>query len=90
LATGEARSIREFCELAFARVDLDWEKFVRIDERYARPSEVDALVGDAGKAKSSLGWEAKVRIGELVHIMVDADVKLLDDELAGRLVRTDR
>jgi GDPmannose 4,6-dehydratase len=90
LATGDARTVREFCELAFGRVDLDWEKYVRIDERYARPSEVDALVGDAGKAKKLLDWDAKVRITDLVNIMVDADVKLLDDELAGRLVRVDR
>jgi GDPmannose 4,6-dehydratase len=90
LATGEARSVREFAELAFARVDLDWDKYVHVDERYARPSEVDALVGDAAKAKALLGWEPAVRIAELVAIMVDADVQLLEDELAGRLVRVDR
>ncbi|MDQ1708654.1 MAG: GDPmannose 4,6-dehydratase [Frankiaceae bacterium] len=90
LATGEARTVREFCQLAFARVDLDWEKYVRSDERYARPSEVDALVGDAAKAERLLGWTPKVRIDELVRIMVDADVKQLDDELSGRLVRIDR
>ncbi|MEP7054534.1 MAG: GDP-mannose 4,6-dehydratase [Actinomycetota bacterium] len=89
LATGEARSVRDFCSLAFSRVDLDWEQFVRIDERYARPSEVDALIGDASKAQRLLGWQAQVRSDELAGIMVDADVKLLDDERAGRLVRVD-
>ncbi len=90
LATGEAHTVREFCRVAFARVDLDWEKYVKLDERYTRPSEVDALVGDASKAKTMLGWEPGVRFEELVQIMVDADVKLLQDELSGKLVRIDR
>ncbi|MEO6712181.1 MAG: GDP-mannose 4,6-dehydratase [Mycobacteriales bacterium] len=90
LATGEARSVGEFAQMAFTRVGLDFEKYVRIDPRYARPSEVDALVGDATKAHTLLDWVPQVRVEELVQIMVDADVKLLDDELAGRLVRVDR
>ncbi len=87
IATGETHTVREFLETAFARVELDWKEFVRIDARYMRPAEVDALIGDAAKAKTELGWEPKVTFHELVRIMVDADVKALDDQLAGRAVR---
>jgi GDPmannose 4,6-dehydratase len=90
IATGESHTVREFCELAFARVGLDHEAYVEVDPRYYRPAEVDFLEGDASKARRLLGWEPKVRFEQLVEIMVDADVKLLEDELAGRLVRTDR
>jgi GDPmannose 4,6-dehydratase len=90
IATGEAHTVREFCELAFAQADLDWEGFIEIDPRYYRPAEVDHLLGDPSKAKRVLGWEAKTSFPELVQIMVDADVQLLDDELSGRLVRQDR
>lgn len=90
IATGEAHTVREFCEIAFDRVGLEWERYVEIDERYYRPTEVDYLLGDASKAKDVLGWEPRTRFRELVEIMVDADVQLLDDELAGRLVRLDR
>ncbi len=90
IATGEARTVREFAERAFAHVGLDWERHVEIDPRYYRPAEVDYLLGDASKAKRLLGWEPRVRFEELVRLMVDADVQLLDDELSGRLVRQDR
>jgi len=90
IATGEAHSVREFCELAFDYADLDWERHVEIDPRYFRPSEVSWLQGDASKAKQAIGWEAKTRFADLVRLMVDADVQLLDDELSGRLVRQDR
>jgi GDPmannose 4,6-dehydratase len=90
IATGEAHSVREFCEVAFARADLDWEKHVEVDPNYYRPAEVDYLLGDATKAKELLGWEAKVKFDELARIMVDADIQLLDDEMSGRLVRQDR
>jgi GDPmannose 4,6-dehydratase len=90
IATGEARTVSEFAERAFAHVGLDWERYVEIDPRYYRPAEVDFLLGDASKAKRLLGWEPRVRFDELVRIMVDADVQLLDDELSGRLVRQDR
>jgi GDPmannose 4,6-dehydratase len=90
IATGEAHTVREFCEHAFSRVDLDWEKYVRVDENYFRPAEVDYLLGDPSKAKETIGWEPKVRFEDLVRLMVDADVQLLEDELAGRLVRQDR
>jgi GDPmannose 4,6-dehydratase len=74
LATGEAHTVREFCELAFDHVGLDWEKYVRIDERYMRPSEVDHLLGDASKAQAGLGWKPVLSFSELVRRMVDADV----------------
>jgi GDPmannose 4,6-dehydratase len=73
LATGETHSVREFLEEAFGYVDLDWRDYVRFDERYVRPAEVDLLIGDASKAKEKLGWEPTVRFRELVRMMVDAD-----------------
>jgi hypothetical protein len=90
IATGEAHTVREFAELAFARVGLDWEQFVEVDPRYFRPSEVDYLMGDASKARRVLGWTPKTTFEDLVRLMVDADVRLLEDELAGRLVGADR
>jgi GDPmannose 4,6-dehydratase len=84
VATGEAHSVREFCERAFDRVGLDWEKYVRLDPGYLRPAEVNDLEGDAGYAERTLGWRAKVTFEELVDIMVDADVASLDAQLAGR------
>jgi GDPmannose 4,6-dehydratase len=80
LATGEAHSVREFAEAAFARANLDWKQFVKHDPRYDRPAEIDQLVGDASKAKKELSWEPKVRFHELVRIMVDADMALLSRE----------
>jgi len=90
IATGESHTVREFCERAFARLGLDADKYVRIDPRYQRPAEVDALVGDASKAHAELVWEPRVRFEQLVDIMVDADVAKLEDERAGRLIRIDR
>jgi GDPmannose 4,6-dehydratase len=87
IATGETHSVREFLDEAGKLLDLDWEAFTEIDERYYRPAEVDVLLGDASRARTQLGWEPTVKFAELVRIMVDADVKLLEDELAGRLVR---
>jgi GDPmannose 4,6-dehydratase len=77
VATGHAASIRDFLTHAFASVDLEWEKYVRFDERYLRPTEVDALVGDASKATSLLGWTPKVLTPELARIMVEADIEAL-------------
>jgi len=90
VATGSSYSIREFVEFAFSHAGLDWEKYVEIDEAYKRPAEVDYLLGDASKAKNVLGWEATVRTPELARLMVDADIALLADQLAGRTVRVDR
>jgi GDPmannose 4,6-dehydratase len=88
IATGEMHSVREFLDAAAEHLGLDWEKFIEIDPRYYRPAEVDALCGDASKAREKLGWEPTVTFKELVQLMVDDDVKLLEDELAGRSVRT--
>ena len=89
VATGEMHSVRDFLNAAGSHLDLDWEAHVEIDPRYYRPAEVDALCGDPTKAREVLGWEPTVTFDELVKIMVDADVKDLEDELAGRTVRTD-
>ena len=85
IATGETHSIRELCEVAFGRVELDWQKYVEIDKRYMRPAEVDILIGDPSKAKRILGWEPKTKFKDLIHLMVDADVKMLQDKLAGKV-----
>jgi GDPmannose 4,6-dehydratase len=79
IATGETHSVREFLEEAFSYMDLDWREYVEIDPRYFRPTEVDALQGDAAKARQRLGWEPRVAFKELVHIMVDADLQALLD-----------
>jgi GDPmannose 4,6-dehydratase len=89
LATGTAYSVRDFVQLAFDHAGLDWGQFVKHDARYERPTEVDALIGDAGKAERELGWVPKVLPPDLVKIMVDADIQLLDDERSGRKVRID-
>ncbi len=80
LATNETHSVREFVEVAFERVDLDWKEFVKHDQRYERPAEVDLLIGDATKAKKILNWEPQVRFEELVRIMVDADLGLIESQ----------
>lgn len=80
LATGIAFSVRDFLQTAFEHAGLDWEQHVRFDERYVRPTEVDALIGDAEKARSRLGWEATVRPDELARLMVDADMTALAHE----------
>ena len=80
LATNETHSVREFVEVAFERVDLDWKEFVKHDQRYERPAEVDLLIGDATKAKKILNWEPQVRFEELVRIMVDADLALIESQ----------
>ncbi len=81
VSTGETHTVREFVELAFGRVDLDWEKYVVMDERFMRPAEVDLLIGDPAKAHQVLGWKPKMPFPELVHTMVDADL----DELTRQL-----
>jgi GDPmannose 4,6-dehydratase len=89
LATGRPATVRDFCEAAFAAADLDWAKYTEYDERYERPSEVDALIGDPVKAHRQLGWRAETSWRELARIMVEADRARLDDEMSGRLVRSD-
>jgi GDPmannose 4,6-dehydratase len=77
VATGVGATVREFCEEAFSHVNLDWEKYVIEDSRYLRPTEVNALVGDAAKARKQLGWSAKTHWRELADLMVDADIEKL-------------
>ncbi len=83
ICTGETHSVREFCEVAFGHVDLDWQDHVTIDPAFMRPAEVDLLVGDAGKAQTHLGWKASTSFGDLVRMMVDADMDLLEGRLRG-------
>lgn len=90
VATGVPATVRQFLETAFGHAGLDWREYVRHDAKYERPSEVDALIGDAGKAEELLGWKPEVRVDELARIMVDADVRQVQDELAGVTVRVDR
>ena len=80
IATGERRSVREFCEAAFGRLDLDWRDYVQIDPRYLRPAEVDVLQGDPSKAAKMLDWGPKVTFGELVERMVESDLALARKE----------
>jgi GDPmannose 4,6-dehydratase len=75
LGTGESHSVREFLEEAFKYAGLDWQKYVRIDQRYIRPTEVDILTADCSKARNDIGWEPKVSFKELVRIMVDTDME---------------
>ncbi|WOI63591.1 GDP-mannose 4,6-dehydratase [Streptomyces fradiae] len=90
VATGVPATVRQFLETAFGHADLDWREYVRHDAKYERPSEVDALIGDASKAEELLGWKPEVRVDELARIMVDADIRRVQDELAGTTVRVDR
>ncbi len=76
IATGETHLVREFLDEVFGYLDLDWKNYVELDSRYLRPSEVDVLRGDAGKAKRILNWEAKVSFKELARMMTDADMKI--------------
>ena len=81
VATGETHSVREFCEVAFDRVGLNWEDHVVVDEKFFRPAEVDLLIGDPAKAKDKLGWVPETTFTQLVEQMVDADVDLLSGKL---------
>jgi GDPmannose 4,6-dehydratase len=80
IGTGETHSVREFCEIAFGHVGLDYNEFVVQDERYYRPAEVDLLISDPSKARSVLGWEPAVNFKELVTMMVDADMERLSSK----------
>lgn len=90
IATGETHTVREFGQLAFGHAGINWEDHVEVDRNYYRPAEVDFLQGDPSRAKQILGWSPRTTFQDLVTIMVDADIKLLEDEMAGRLVRQDR
>jgi GDPmannose 4,6-dehydratase len=80
IATGESHSVREFLDEVFGYLDLDWQKYVEIDPRYYRPSEVDFLQGDSSKARKNLKWKPKVTFKGLVKMMTDADMKLAENE----------
>src|SRR5437899_7853465 len=77
IATHETHTVKEFCEIAFARAGLDWKDHVRVDPAFVRPAEVDVLIGDPSKAKRTLGWQPTVRFKQLVELMVDADLERL-------------
>ena len=81
IATGETHSIREFLDLAFGYVNLDWHNYVEFDERYLRPAEVELLIGDPAKARQKLGWEPTVTFKQLVALMVEADLQTLGQTL---------
>lgn len=90
VATGQCHSVREFVQEAFGRLDLNWQEYVRFDPRYLRPTEVNVLQGDATKARNLLGWKPKVMMSQLCRMMVDADMRLAQQERtlvdAGHLV----
>lgn len=75
IATGETHSVRELCQVAFSRAGLDWERHVVVDDAFVRPAEVDLLIGDAAKARRVLGWQPKTTFKDLVHMMVDEDLR---------------
>jgi GDPmannose 4,6-dehydratase len=77
IGTGTAHTLRDFLSEAFARVDLDWKKFVRSDLQLMRPAEVERVVADNAKARSKLGWKPSTSFRDLVHMMVDHDLQLL-------------
>jgi GDPmannose 4,6-dehydratase len=86
IATGESATVKEFAEVAFNKAGLDWQKYVKIDERYLRPAEVDSLIGDSSKAKKLLNWVPKTNWKQLAELMVEADIKLLEDKLSGKKI----
>ena len=83
IATGETHTVREFLEVAFGHLDLDWTRYVKIDPKYYRPTEVDLLIGDASKAKKQLQWQPRVRFKELATMMADADLEAERERLDG-------
>lgn len=80
IATGETYAVREFMEMVFDYLELDWERYVEIDPRYFRPTEVEVLLGDASKARENLGWQPQVSIRELIRRMVEHDLELACQE----------
>jgi GDPmannose 4,6-dehydratase len=90
VATNETHSIREFLDISFGHVNLDWQNYVEFDERYLRPAEVELLIGDASKAMKKLGWKPSVTFEELVVLMVDADLEALGLQPAKGVSAIDR
>jgi GDPmannose 4,6-dehydratase len=83
IATGQSNTVKDFVELAFGEVGLEWQKYVELDSRYLRPTEVDALIGDASIAQSALGWSYKVRLDGLAKLMVEHDLLSLSKDDSG-------
>ena len=83
IASGETHTVREMCEIAFARVGLDWQQYVVQDPAFYRPAEVHLLLGDASKAKQKLGWEPKYSFRQLIEMMVDADMARIEKQVRG-------
>ncbi len=81
IATGETRTIREFLEMVFGQLELDWNEYVEVDPRYFRPAEVDLLLGDASKARKQLDWTPQTDVRELARIMVEHDLEQAQREL---------
>jgi len=88
LATGTGYTVKDFLAAAFDHVGRDWEKHVRFDQRYRRPVEVQSLIGDASRAEAELGWKAQVLVPELVKIMVEADVRALNESSEDAIKRS--
>ena len=80
VATGEAHSVRDFLDLTFSTLGLDWQEYVEVDKKYLRPNEVNHLLGDASKIKKELNWNPKVSFKELAKMMVDSDLNLAEQE----------
>jgi GDPmannose 4,6-dehydratase len=89
IATNETHSVKEFLEVAFRHVGLDWQKYVEIDPAYFRPAEVDLLIGDYAKAKKKLGWAPRTRFEDLTRLMVDSDIRRLKEHREGRTKLSD-
>ena len=83
IASGETHSVKEFLQEAFDYIKLDWKKYVAIDKKYFRPTEVDLLLGDSSKARRVLKWKPKVSFKQLVRMMVDSDMKLVRQTMYG-------
>lgn len=81
IATGKSHTVRDFCELAFSALELDYKKYVKVDPKFLRPAEVDFLIGDSSKIRRELGWQPEVSFEELVKMMVEHDLKLAKKEL---------
>jgi|SRR5215216_6293425 len=81
IATGETHTVREFCELAFGEVDLDYKDYVKVDEKFYRPAEVDLLVGDSTKARQTLGWRPTYSFRELIKDMIESDLKSMSQSI---------
>jgi GDPmannose 4,6-dehydratase len=75
VATGVGATVKDFANAAFARAGLNWQDYVEVDQKYIRPTEVEALIGDPSKAEQELGWKAKMHWKELAELMVDADIE---------------